>query len=164
MTELTQDRLREALDYDPLTGVFTWKIATGCVTVGDIADCRHRNGYIKVSIDDKRYLAHRLVFLYMTGSMPKDTVDHINMDKSDNRWDNLREATYSQNGCNRKVKKNSGTGFKGVYKYRHYDRYSARITYQGVRYNLGYYATPEEAHKAYCAKAEELHREFHKAA
>jgi hypothetical protein len=96
--ELTQDRLRELLDYDPDTGIFTWMVNRrgGKAAVGVVAGSRNTDNYVSITVDGEEYLAHRLAFLYMTGAFPPKQVDHINTAKSDNRWCNLRACTSKE--------------------------------------------------------------------
>src|SRR4051812_34139236 len=97
---LTQQRLRELLDYCPETGVFTRRTKKGHERSGDVAGYRDTHGYIKLSVDYKRYYAHRLAWLWITGVWPPQ-IDHINRDRADNRLENLRVATPAQNAANR---------------------------------------------------------------
>lgn len=88
-------------------------------------------------------------------------VDHINGDKLDNRKENLRVCLHKENLLNKKTRKDSHTGFKGVTFMKNRSRpYRARVKKDGICYALGYYETPELAHMAYCKKAIELHGEF----
>lgn len=115
MGRLTQDRLKELLEYDPKTGQFTWLTSTSnSVKVGDKAGSVNGRGYLLVRIDTKLYSAHHLAVLYMKGAWPKDLVDHRDTNKLNNAWDNLRECEPFQNQMNRKRNKNSSTGVKGV--------------------------------------------------
>ena len=83
---LTAERLREVLDYDPDTGVFTRKVRTASsVKVGDVAGSLNGKGYIRIRVDGRLYFAHRLAWLYVHGEWPVDQVDHINGIKNDNR-------------------------------------------------------------------------------
>ncbi len=101
--ELTQKRLKELLHYSPDTGVFTWLVTRGRYTkTGSVAGGWNGTGYRIISIDGKRYLAHRLAFMYIKGSFPKDQTDHINKVRHDNKWSNLRESTQRQNHENRR--------------------------------------------------------------
>jgi len=113
---LTQDVLKELLEYDPLTGVFTRKVVTSnSVRIGDVAGNAHIGGYWEISILNKKYLAHRLAFLYMTGAFPDKFVDHINMVRSDNRWCNLRKASNGENMCNSFSTKKTASSVRNVY-------------------------------------------------
>lgn len=152
MTILTQARLKELLIYCPDTGVFTWTSARGRSKPGEVAGTLLAKGYIQVKLDRRKFRAHRLAFLWMTGELPPDDmeVDHINGRRDDNRWLNLRivpRATNQQN--RRKAHANNSTGFLGVSPNR--SRYAARIGVNDVYRHLGTFDTPEEAHAAYVA-------------
>lgn len=165
MTGLTPARLRELLHADPDTGICTWLVSTGRVKVGDVAGCLNNgNGYIYIGINERLELAHRLIWLYVTGSWPSHEIDHINGEKADNRFANLREATSSQNKANRGPQSNNTSGYKGVSWHKHSRRWAAQIHKDGRRISLGYYPTPEAAHSAYVKAAHEHHGEFGRAA
>lgn len=166
---LTQKRLRELLKYDPETGLFYWRPrpsqtrAWNTRYAGTIAGTvRPDNGYVKIGLEKRNYKAHRLAWLYMAGAWPAHDVDHKNGDRADNRWSNLRAATRTFNNANSSVRSDSTIGLKGVVRCR--DRFHARLTFQGTKYHLGAFDTPEEAHAAYCAKAKEVFGEFARAA
>ncbi len=157
--------LREVLHYDPETGAFTWlRVRSGVSSAGKAAgsvfthpNTGHR--YLIIGVFCQRYRAHRLAVFYMTGQWPSDEVDHKDGDGLNNRWDNLRVATRSQNHANSKRASDNTTGFKGVRKQRN-GRYQARIAIKGKRLHLGTFQTPEAAHAAYCKAAKELFGEF----
>ena len=151
---LTASHLRSMLHYDEHSGEFTWLVHAGHMVPGDPAGKDDR-GYTTIRINRQRYMAHRLAFLYMTGSWPKAFVDHIDRDKGNNRWANLREATRSQNQANR-----PGWGKlpKGVSKSR--DRYRATIEVMGRRIRTKSFGTPEEAHDEYMKIARCVHGDF----
>src|SRR5690606_33021363 len=87
---LTRERLAEVLDYDPTTGIFLWKKPTGSRAVaGSVAGTVNLSGYIQIQIDGTIYYAHRLAWLWMTGSWPNNEIDHSEMNPADNRWSNL---------------------------------------------------------------------------
>ena len=101
--ELTAERLREVLAYDPDTGVFTWKARTSPfsrVNVGDVAGNLRRDGYIEICVDGRKHQSHRLAWLYVYGEWPADQIDHINGIRTDNRIANLREANNAENHHN----------------------------------------------------------------
>lgn len=103
MSDLTAERVRELLHYEPATGIFTRRIRTSNRTkVGAIVGADNGKGYLQISVDWRLYSAARLAWLYMTGEWPKEEIDHINRVRSDNRFSNLREATRSSNNCNRR--------------------------------------------------------------
>lgn len=146
---LTQERLKELLHYDPESGVFTWLHTRSVVWAGDIAGTLKNDGYIVISIDGVRYGAHRLAFLYMTGSMPDVEVDHKNCVKADNRWVNLRLASRSENCLNRGMLGHNKSGHKGVSWNSNKRRWIARAQINGKPIHIGAFKSLEEAAKAY---------------
>lgn len=116
---LTAERARELLDYNPETGVVRWRAPSAPqsqITVGAEAGCVNRAiGYRYISINDRRYLTHRLAFLIMVGRWPHDEIDHINGVKDDNRWSNLRETGRVGNNRNRCLSSNNTSGHMGVH-------------------------------------------------
>lgn len=158
--ELTQEKLKEILRYDPETGVFYWKVSVSQNTsAGSVAGCYNRFGYCTIRIDGVGYGAHCLAWLYTVGEFPLDELDHIDGNPSNNRFDNLREATNAENGRNRKLNSNNMSGFKGVCQAVN-GRWQAQIGFNGRRIHLGYFSTAEEAHVSYESKAMELFGEF----
>lgn len=112
LEQLTQEELKKILHYNPETGVFTF------TKNGKQAGTRRINSgktYIIITIRSKKYRAHRLAFLYMTGSMPADLVDHINGDGVDNRWCNLREVDAVNNNRNMRLRDDNTSGVTGVH-------------------------------------------------
>jgi HNH endonuclease len=155
---LTQDRLKELLTYNPDTGVFTRRIGVKGYAAGTQAGTCLRNGYSCLGVDGKLFYAHRLAFLYMTGEQAAAQVDHINGDRTDNRWTNLRLATASENHENLGgAKSHNRLGFLGVTFHKETGKYRARIKRQGVITGLGLHATPELAHAAYLRGKAEIH-------
>jgi hypothetical protein len=147
------------LAYCPDTGAFTWKVSP-CERIeqGSPAGSVHC-GYLYIGFRHKRYYAHRLAWFIMTGKAPVAFIDHKNLDKLDNRWINLREATRAQNTQNCRAKGDlpkgvqpSGRGFK------------AQISSGGRCIYLGTFDTIDEAHAAYCAAATRLFGDFARAA
>jgi hypothetical protein len=113
--ELTAERLRELIHYDAATGNFTRLVATSRIPRGAVAGRGTHTYYWRISVDGREYKAHRLAWLWMTGKWPLFFIDHINMDKADNRWCNLREATKAQNMVNTgRRANNSSSGFKNI--------------------------------------------------
>jgi hypothetical protein len=145
--DLTAEYVRSILDYDPETGEFRWKEdRKGQKTRGMIAGATTKGGYRIISIWKVRYLAHRLAWLIMTGSWPIDQIDHINHDPADNRWVNLRAATYTQNQQNSRSMKH-GVRYKGVHQ--DGERWVAYITINKKRRHLGQFGSAEDAALAY---------------
>jgi HNH endonuclease/AP2 domain len=106
---------------------------------------------------------HRVIYEYYHGSIPKGfEIDHINQDKLDNRLENLRLATRSQNSQNKSKQKNNTSGFKGAYWHKENKKWNAAITVNNKLIHLGFFETPELAHETYKQAAIELHGEFAK--
>lgn len=156
---LTQARLKELLDYDPVTGIFRRKsVPAGChcYAVGDVCGEKFGEGYVRLRLPQGRYQAHRLAWLYMTGSWPVGQIDHINGKKDENRFSNLRDVSSAFNTQNvTAARSNSKTGFLGVTPLR--DKFRATIRVDGKQYSLGVYATPELAFAAYVAAKRDMH-------
>lgn len=160
---LTAERLREVLHYDPKTGIFTWIKNMRCpYLIGKPAGAQQgrENSYIKICVDSVMHFSHRLAWLYMTGKWPVADIDHINRDKSDNRFDNLREATRQQNIWNSRTRSNSTTGYKGVSYRKDIKKWRAFIAIKGKLCTIGNFDSPELAADAYDKKAKEVHGEF----
>ena len=131
----TEKRLKELLNYDPITGLFIRVVKRGPFKKGAIAGSVN-DGYVCIQIGKKSYKAHRLAFLYMTGSMPVNQVDHINRIRSDNRWENLRDVTHAENQHNTVAQSNSKSGIKGVYKNGNSWTAQIEIIVEGKRKNM----------------------------
>ena len=113
--ELTQEYLRDVLDYQPETGVFTWKISPNKrIRVGDATGTSLSSGYRRVRVLGTSYRAHRLAWFYVHGEWPPEQIDHINGVRDDNRIKNLRCATYTENQKNKRRGKNNTSGVVGV--------------------------------------------------
>src|SRR5690349_20811660 len=116
---LTPDKVRQVLSYDAITGQFTWRVSKGLrVRAGGNAGFVAQGantGYVIIGIDGRQYRAHRLAWFYVTGEWPPDEIDHINGNRADNRWANLRPATVAENQRNRAKSKRNTSGYKGVY-------------------------------------------------
>ena len=159
---ISQAQLKEVLEYNHDTGVFTWIKSNGNrrLKAGDVAGTKMKSGYIRITIKGKMYPAHRLAYLYMTGKFPENFIDHINHIKDDNIWTNLRDATNSQNQANRLKLNNNTSGYKGVCWDKERKKWGAQIMYMNKRIYLGRYTTLQEAAEAYKKKSIELFGEF----
>ena len=147
--DLTQDRLKEVLDYNAETGIFAWRVRIGrgpkqMIGVNAGACC---NGYIAIKIDGKIYYAHRLSWFYIHNEWP-DEIDHINHIKSDNRLCNLRYANRESNCRNTKLKKNNKSGVAGVQWNKREQKWKANIGHKGKKVALGTFENKEDAIKA----------------
>jgi len=145
---VTQSRLKQLFDYDKSTGLFTRIFPVRKANVGDIAGTLAKNGYITISVDCKRYYAHRLAFLYVEGYMPKQ-VDHRDLIRSNNIWDNLRGATYTQNNANKGKVSNTKSKYKGVSIHKSSGLWRARLKINKNEMHLGLFKDEIEAAKAY---------------
>jgi hypothetical protein len=149
--QLTRDRLSQLMDADPEAGVFTWKVSRGRnAKPGQEAGFLKKNGYVSICIDQKEYYAHRLMWLYVHGSMPLGQIDHVDRDKTNNSIYNLRLATAKQNAENMFRDSTNTSGYRGVNFNRRLKSkpWSANITHNGRLIHLGYYATAEDASAA----------------
>lgn len=158
MRTLTQERLKELFEYSPDTGEFIRKIYSNTRwRPGQVAGTL-RNGYIVINIDGDIYQSHWLAFLYCYGRWPAEYIDHINGNKADNRIENLREATRSQNLQNIKgAQRNNKTGLLGASLNKATGKYQSKITANGRTIYLGLFNTAEEAHIAYMAVKRGIH-------
>lgn len=147
MNSITQDYLKEVLDYNPETGIFTWKIDKGTGKAGCLAANHNSKGYIRIGLDGTSFTAHRLAWLYVYGEWPKGHIDHINRIRDDNRIVNLRIVSIRENGQNRiehALGKQVGTHF-----YRHLGKWGATIQVGNQPHYMGLYPTEEEAAAKY---------------
>lgn len=161
--DLTAERVREVFDYDPATGKLTYRRNRGGIRgKGEEAGwiCKRKpwmgGGYRVTGFNGREYGVHRLVWLWWHGRHARGCIDHINLDRADNRIENLRKCSHSENMANRRIQSNNTSGFKGVAHHKASGRWQANI---GRTY-LGLFDTPEEAHKAYVAAAKERFGEF----
>jgi hypothetical protein len=154
--------VKDLLDYDPHTGVFTWKLSAGVKKAGSIAGSSKGGcGYIRISLAKVSYRAHRLAWFYVYGEWPSLHVDHINRNRQDNRISNLRLVTQQQNLQNMSKRLKKACTYKGVTPLtNNKDKFVAQIRYDGKQRKLGIFATPEEAHQAYCVEAQKRFGEF----
>lgn len=159
--DLTAAELRRLLSYDPVTGLFRWRVRGGSRrAIGDVAGCVRPDGYVVIGLNGTMYLAHRLAWLYETGVWPSDDIDHRDRDTGDNRFERLREATVSQNHCNLKRPVSDTSGFKGVTWHKHSQCWQAQIKIHGKSLYLGSFADPAVAHAAYVSASARVHGEF----
>jgi HNH endonuclease/AP2 domain len=162
MAEVTRTmtgELRWFLEYNPETGEFFWKISSRGNHVGDLAGSVYPNGYRYIQIEGLDYRAGRLAWFFVTGEDPVEFIDHINKNRDDNRFSNLRKSTNSQNQANALWSTNT-SGIKGVSWQSSRSKWIAVITINGIAKNLGRYDSIVDAAKAYRAAAIEVWGEF----
>jgi hypothetical protein len=143
---LTQEALKKRLKYEPDTGAFIW-INTNSYRFknGSVAGTLNSTGYWVIILDRKQYLAHRLAFLYMNGEMPTHQVDHIDHNKTNNKYSNLRLVTNSENSKNLKLDKRNKTGVSGVQFRKKYGIFIARINVDKKDIYLGSFKNFDDA-------------------
>lgn len=153
--------LRSLFAYEPDTGLLRWKVERGGKLPGDIAGAkREENGYLQVSIDNRLYRVHLVIWKMVNGTEPVAMIDHWDTIKGNNRWGNLREATKSQNQANQGPLRTNASGVKGVYWYKAYQCWTSQFTKDGKAYFIGYFDNIEDAKVAYQAKYREVYGEF----
>lgn len=160
---LSNERLKELLDYDSNTGIFRWLAKRGRATSGSVAGSVMKNGYLRIRIDGDMYLAHRLAWFYVYEKWPEGDIDHINCNKKDNRIFNLRTATRQQNMRNQNKKSSNTSGFKGVHFSKDKNKWCARIRIDNKRMFLGYFSSASDAHAAYASACKRHHLSFQNA-
>jgi hypothetical protein len=143
--ELTQEYLKNHLDYDTKTGIFTWTCSQRLK--GKVAGTLHHLGYIHIIINSKIYMAHRLAWFYVYGDWPKYEIDHINGIKTDNKIENLRDVTKRENQLNRKCHRNGV--LQGASCDKRTKRWQAKIRIDGKKTHIGMFDTQQEAHLAF---------------
>ena len=154
---LAQSQLKKLLHYDPDTGVFTHKLPRHGVSVGREAGYLQPDGYRYVTLLGFRYVAHRLIWVYVHGYLPANQLDHINRNRSDNRLLNLREVTAAENKQNLGISSKNKSGFRGVSFDKDNNLWRASISVNNKPVNLGRYPTILEASKAYALAAKKYH-------
>lgn len=153
---VSADLVRSILIYNAETGAFTWRVRRSkACKAGDEAGYVRADGYRYITLQGVKFFAHRIAWLYMTGGFPENPLDHINQNKSDNRWANLRETNHSDNAMNYGRRSDNTSGFRGVSRYQN-GPWVAQIFVRGRPIFLGRFDTAEQAAAAY-----EAARAFH---
>lgn len=144
---MDQKLVKHLFDYNEKTGQLFWKNPTSySLKPGDKAGTKQtRDGYIVVGFNKKKYLAHRLIWLWMTGSLPKNQIDHIDHVRDNNAWLNLRDVTQLENKRNQPISKANTSGATGVCWDKHREKWSCYIKVKGKKINLGRYDCKKEA-------------------
>jgi len=165
MNEELYKHMSTQVDYDPNTGLFYWNSprANNKIQAGDTAGSLHPTGYVKLSFNyegrTRTISGHRLAYYMSYGKLPK-IIDHANGNGSDNRLENIREATPQQNKMNSKVRYDSASGVTGVYYRKDCGKWRAQIAKDGINTHLGFFDDKEDAIKARKDAEVELFGEF----
>lgn len=141
---LTQQQLKKHIYYNPITGQFTWILPTSNRVKKGRPATYISQGYYFIRLFGQLIAVHRLAFLYMTGKIPAE-VDHINGNRTDNRWENLRSVTRKENTKNKRMLNSNTSGITGVYWDKNRNKWSAKLKHNGQTINLGRFSTKEEA-------------------
>lgn len=164
--ELSAEYVRSVMEYSPDTGVFVWRYRSDVPKewntrfAGREIRNRRTSGHLFAILNYQQIPLHRLAWLYMMGEMPENLIDHINGDRADNRWSNLRQATTFQNAQNRIASSRSSHGLKGLHWHKAAQKWCAQIRANGRREYLGLFESKDDALAAYRVAAERLHGEF----
>lgn len=120
--------IRDRFNYDPISGAFTWfKPTNNRVRIGSNAGRLMPDNSYRVSIDNKSYAVHRLIWLYMTGEFPTAIIDHIDRNPSNNKWNNLRDCSTQQNAFNQVTRSfSSKSGYPNV----HHHKYGWQVKFR----------------------------------
>jgi hypothetical protein len=161
-SKLTAKRVRELFDCDPIAGTLTWRPRPGHPVFNARWAGRHAGefdpdyGYVRITIDGKRYLAHRLIWLHVHGWLP-GLIDHRDGHGFNCTLTNLRPASHSQNGMNSRTRRKSS---RGCWREPRTGLWQVRLNANGQRIWIGRFGTEEAAKRAYEEAAAELHGEF----
>jgi len=169
---ITQERLKELLEYNQDTGIFVWKSRPSWMFrsarskkawhskhYGKQALNKRTDGYIAIKVDVKTYRAHRLAWLYVYGEWPNGEIDHKNHIRDDNRMCNLRDVTRSENQKNASIRKDNTSEVTGVSWYKTYEKWVVQIVLSGNKTTLGYFNDKFEA--ICCRKSADNKYGFH---
>lgn len=138
---LTREEVLEDLSYDPMTGIFLRKLKIGPRPASRITSA----GYVQIMVKAQRHLAHRLAWLCVYGEWPSRKLDHKNHIRNDNRIDNLRLATPTENNKNRRLSKNNVSGHHGVSWHKGLGLWQANIGVGRKALYLGVFSSLDEA-------------------
>lgn len=160
----TRAQAQKAYRYDPASGDLLWNLPPHFKRAGKKAGWRSRQGYMRANLGGRGCAVHDIIWLLVTGSWPDRDIDHIDRNRSNNRFANLRLATRSQNNANSKVRADNTSGAKGVYWSPSRNRWFAKIVVDGRQICLGYFKAKADACDARRAGAVEYFGEFARSA
>lgn len=132
------------LDYDPTTGILTWRNCSRTDLIGKQCGAIRKGGYLACSVEGHKFAVHRIIYKWMTGNEP-EIMDHINGKPGDNRWHNLRSVSPQENNLNTGLLKNNKSGEAGVFYHAEQNRWHANVRINKKSIHLGSFKTKEEA-------------------
>ncbi|HGW3055140.1 TPA: HNH endonuclease signature motif containing protein [Klebsiella pneumoniae] len=162
-SEQNLKRIPEFLKYDPETGEFSRiRVIGHRFKVGDKAGTVNKQGYVRIMMFGMGFQAHRLAFYFMTGELPPGDleVDHINGNRSDNKWSNLRLVTHAVNMQNSRKPKHNTSGHPGILQNKKTGKWAARISVSGRMIQLGEFLDKQEAINCYLAAKQRMHEGY----
>jgi len=162
IADLKADSLRAMVSYDPDTGVFTRLVSKARAKVGDVMGVMDPSGYVLIPLNNRLYRAHRLAWLYMTGSWPVEFIDHIDRNRANNSWKNLREASATVNAQNSSLRSDNKSGVKGVTWCNTHHKWLAQIRVDRRTKYLGLFTDLTEAAEVRARAEDRLHPFFTK--
>jgi len=161
MDSTSQQELKKLFEYKD--GFLIYKTRTSnAIKIGDVVGSKQKDGgYIQMYFNKKRVRAHRLIWIYHNGDIPdKFQIDHINGIRHDNRIENLRLVTNTQNSYNRPKSRKSTSGYKGVYWNIRAKKWESKIQIDGILKHLGLFISKELAYNAYCKAAKQVQGDY----
>lgn len=173
---LPAEELNRILRYEPETGKLYWRTRPismfPCIRIANMWNTRYSglealntlspSGYLRGPMLGGWYQAHRVIYAIQTGEWPIDQIDHINGNKSDNRWINLRKASCSQNCMNRGINSLNTSGFKGVCWVKSINKWRVQIQVNKRRIWVGDFSDKGEAAEKYSLAAKKYHGDYHR--
>ncbi len=158
LSVLTQSVVKKLFHYDPVTGIVTRLVRTAQRhQVGEAVGSSGARGYLQTTVGSRKYMLHRLIWLWVYGAWPVADIDHKNRIRNDNRLDNLRAATRSENNHNTGISQANSSGYQGVTWDKSRCRWVANIRAHGKQRHLGRFQTPQAASEAYQAAKRVYH-------
>jgi len=151
--DTTYERISELLRYEPESGRFYWRKDRGKASMGDEAgvidtDTGNAPDYIRIGVDYKLRLAHRLAYLLMTGYWPPEQIDHLDGDGTNNCWENIRAVSDIGNKRNYRLQANNSSGFRGIYWNKKACKWHVQIKNNGHAYHRGMFTNLDDAIQA----------------
>lgn len=156
-------KIPDFLTYEPDTGAFIRvKSTNNRSKVGEVAGTVNKQGYVRIALFGMCFQAHRLAFFFMTGKLPPADleVDHINGDRADNRWVNLRLVSHAVNMQNSRIPKHNTSGHPGVLYVKANRKWAARISVNGRMVQLGEFIEKQDAIECYLEAKRSRHEGF----